>query len=445
MLGKVDNHMANSIWRELLKKKQFRYSILLMMFYAGFVLSMDTYKVAALAPFWSSELAMTADQIGKILASTNLGLIPMLLFAGILSDWWGAKKIAFIAVLFGSIISGHMAFAVSFDQMYYRNILVGLCFGAIVPGALRLISQWFPAQDVDGASAIFYSGLLASGVLGTPIAIFIANHFGWQFAFLFIAAVGIPCAFWILFGATEQPEDKKGITSEELSYIQAGRVEVTKPTFREFVRAVSSNKRVIIIVFAAGIPTAANFLVQWIWTATMMHAGINADLVALVVPILLAIPALYGFIHGTVSRRVFKGNLRLLMAFGGLLAAVGSFAAAFLTSAPWWLWAFLIIVPGSLTNYFISSSAPAYYLSTVGPRFVGTLVGANAFVSGVFSWYLLNESGKWVDTTAIGLARTQLIWIVAGFVYLVPVVLVWFAKKVIVRGQVRPEDEGPAP
>ena len=415
------------------------------MFYAGFVLSMDTYKVAALAPFWSSELGMTADQIGKILASTNLGLIPMLLFAGILSDWWGAKKIAFIAVLFGSIISGLMAFAVSFDQMYYRNILVGLCFGAIVPAALRLISGWFPAQDVDGASSIFYSGLLASGVLGTPVAIFIANHFGWQFAFLFVAAVGIPCAFWILFRATEQPEDKKGITAEELSYIQAGRVEVTKPTIAEFVSAVSSNRSVIIIVFAAGIPTAANLLVQWVWTATMMHAGINADLVALVMPILLIIPALYGFIHGTVSRRVFKGNLRLLMAFGGLLAAVGSFAAAFWTSAPWWLWGFLIIVPGSLTNYFINSSAPAYYLDTVGPRFVGTLVGANTFIQSVFSWYLLNESGKWVDTTAVELAQTQLVWIVAGFVYLVPVVLVWFAKKVIVSGQVRPEDEGPAP
>ncbi len=437
--------MANSIWRELLKKKQVRYSILMMMFYAGFVVSMDAYKVASLAPFWSSDLGMTADQLGKILASTSLGLIPMLLFAGILSDWWGAKKVTFIAVLFGAIISGLMAFAVSFDQMYYRNILVGLCFGAIVPAALRLISQWFPAQDVDGASSIFYSGLLASGVLGTPIAIFIANHFGWQSAFLFIAVVGIPCAFWILFGATEQPEDKKGITSQELSYIQAGRVAVAKPTFREFVSAVSANKSVIIIVFAAGIPTAANFLVQWMWTATMMHAGINADLVALVVPIFLAITALYGFIHGTVSHRIFKGNLRLLMAFGGLLAAVGKFTAAYWTSAPWWLWAFLIIVPGSLTNYFLNSSAPAYYLGTVGPRFVGTLVGANTFIQGVFSWYLLNESGKWIDTTATGLAQTRLIWIVSGFVYLVPVVLVWFAKKVIVREQVRPADEGLAP
>ncbi len=411
------------------------------MFYAGVVLTLDTYKVSALAPFWSSELGMTADQIGKILASTNLGLIPMLLAAGILSDWWGAKKVTFIAVLMGSIVSGLMAFVVTFDEMYYRNILIGLCYGAIVPGALRLISQWFPAQDVNGASAIFYSGLLASGVLGTPIAIFIANHFGWQFAFLFIAAIGIPCAFWILFGATEQPEDKKGITSEELSYIQTGRVEVTKPTFREFVSTVLSNKSVIIIVFAVGIPTAANFLVQWIWTATMMHAGINADLVALVMPILLALPALYGLFHGTVSSRIFKGNLRLLMVFGGLLAALGSFIAALWTSAPWWLWAFLIVVPGALTNYFLNSSAPAYYLGTVGPKFVGTLVGANTFISGVFSWYFLNESGKWVDTTATGLAQTQWIWIVAGCVYLVPVVLVWFAKKVIVTGQVRPEVE----
>ena len=437
--------MANSIWREILKKKQFRYSTLLMMFYAGFVVSMDAYKIGTLAPFWSSELGMTADQIGKILASTNLGLIPMLLFAGILSDWWGAKKVTFTTVLFGSIISGLMAFVVTFDEMYYRNILVGMCLGAIVPGALRLISQWFPAQDVGGASAIVYSGMMASGILGAPIAIFIANHFGWQFAFLFIAVVGIPCAIWILFGAAEHPEDKKGISSEELSYIQAGRVVEAKPTFREFVSAVSSNKSVIIIVFAAGIPTAATFLFQWIWTATMMHAGINADLVALVMPIFLALPALYGFIHGTVSSRIFKGNLRLMMVFGGLLAAIGTFAAAFWTNAPWWLWGFLIIVPGALTNYFLNSSAPAYYLGTVGPRFVGTLVGANTFIQGVFSWYLLNESGKWVDTTATGLAQTQLIWIVAGCVYLVPVVLVWFAKKVIVRGQVRPEDEGVAP
>lgn len=437
--------MADSIWRGMLRKKQVRYSILLMMFYAGFVITMDAYKISSLAPFWSTDLGVTPDQLGRILASTNLGVIPMLLFAGILSDWWGGKKVTFAAILCGSIVSGLMVLVDSADEMYYRNILVGLCLGAIVPGALRLISQWFPAQDVDGASSIFYSGLLASGILGTPIAIFLANRFGWQAAFLVIAAVGIPCAVWILFGATDQPEGKEGITAEELAYIQAGRVEVSKPTFRELAAAVSSNKGVLVIVLAVGIPTAANQLVQWVWTSTMLYAGINADLVALVMPMILVAPAVYGFIHGTVSRSVFKGNLRLLMAFGGLLAAAGAFAAAFWPSAPWWLWAFLIMVPGALTNYFLNSSAPAYYMSTVGPRFVGTLVGAHAFVSAVFAWYLLNESGKWVDSNATGLAQTRLIWIVAGFVYLVPVILVWLANKVIVTEQAGHKDEVTAP
>ena len=421
--------MNTSMWGEIFKKKQFRYSILLMMFYAGFVLAMDSGKVTSLSAFWSEALKMQPEQVSQIMASTNIGMIPMLFLGGVLADWLGGKKVVFWSVLLGSIISGLMALVKSYDEMYFRNVLFGLCYGAVTPGAMRLIAQWFPAKDVTGAAAVYYGGMLASGLLGTPVAIFIANHFGWQFAFLFVAAVGIPCAIWILFGATERPENKKGITEGELKYIQEGRAAAEKVPFKEILKALS-NKNVLIIALCAAIGTAPTFLFAWVYYGTMVYAGVNPDVAGVVLPLALGASAVYGIFHGDVVVKIFKGNLRLLMAFGGLLAAAFTLLAAFWTSAPWWLWAFFILFFGALTNSFLNSVAPSYYVGAVGPKVVGSLVGVNSIIQTTIGWFLTNYSGQWLNTEATGLAVVKPVYIIAACVYLIPVVLVWFAKDV---------------
>lgn len=83
----------------------------------------------------------------------------------------------------------------------------------------------------------------------------------------------------------------------------------------------------------------------------------------------------------------------------------------------------LILVLGVIPNYFINSSAPANYLGTVG-QICRDIGGCKQIYSKCHTWYLLNESGKWVGAAASVLTQTRLIWIVAEFVYLVPVVLV---------------------
>ena len=408
---------------------RYRYIVLGLLFIVGALACNNATKASTLVSFWGAGLSLGTVEIGRINAAYMLGFLPMVLLGGPFADWFGSKKTLLIC-LGGLVISGLLiATAKDYTQMYIYNVIAGVFYGLLTPAAAKLISQWFPAKEVGGATSIFFSGLIASGVLLNPIVLMLSSRVSWQAGYNVIALAGIPVIIAMLFIFKDIPEQSKAVKPEELEYITGARLPAGGKANWKELQKVITKPSVLIILIAVAVGAASTFLVSWVWYGTMGILGINVDTVAAVTPILLGLGAAYGFFHGKVITGVFKGNLRLVMSFGGILGVV-ALALAALVPMNWIVWAFLILAIGLTLNSFLIGTSNAYFSVLLGPKYIGSVMGLLTLVQQFFGWFISQESGKWVNGSAEGLAQLTPIYLVSAGLCLVAAILPWLAKGV---------------
>lgn len=167
------------------------------------------------------------------------------LFAGKFVDWMGTKKGYIISIFVWSLgaclhafcgwattaIEGvdlsaveagsKAALAVATTSVY----LFLLCRGILAlgeagnfPAAIKVVAEYYPKKDRAFATSIFNAGA-SVGALAAPLCIPpLAQHLGWEMAFIIIGALGF---IWIFFWQFmyDKPESSKFVNEAELAYI----------------------------------------------------------------------------------------------------------------------------------------------------------------------------------------------------------------------------------
>jgi ACS family hexuronate transporter-like MFS transporter len=69
------------------------------------------------------------------------------------------------------------------------------------PAALKLTSEWFPPHERSTASGIFNSGSALGAIIVPPLIAIVASRYGWQSAFVILAALGYVwlVIFWFAY------------------------------------------------------------------------------------------------------------------------------------------------------------------------------------------------------------------------------------------------------
>ncbi|MCL6090441.1 MAG: MFS transporter [Candidatus Thermoplasmatota archaeon] len=101
---------------------------------------------------------------------------------GKLGDNYGKKKMLLISIIF--YISGvaMAGFSTSMGFLIFARAFQGLGFGA-VPLSFAIIADVFPRERIAAAQGIMSGAFAMGGVLGLVIGSYIAQYFGWQWAF----------------------------------------------------------------------------------------------------------------------------------------------------------------------------------------------------------------------------------------------------------------------
>jgi ACS family hexuronate transporter-like MFS transporter len=80
------------------------------------------------------------------------------------------------------------------------RIGLGLAEPGSFPAAVKAIGEWFPAQQRALGVGIFNVGSSLGAAVASPLAAYIAIHYGWRTAFVFTGALGIVwVVFWLVF------------------------------------------------------------------------------------------------------------------------------------------------------------------------------------------------------------------------------------------------------
>jgi MFS family permease len=223
---------------------------------------------------------------------------------------------------------------------YIARFLLGVAEAGFFPGALYLLSRWFPSARRTRMTAVFFIGVPVSGVLGSLVSGWIMHALGgvagladWQWLFLIEGVPPILLAVLVAFFLVDEPEQAKWLTPAQKALVRAD-LEAERSSKEEpvaqhggMLSALRDPKVWILGLCACGAYTLANAVSYWT-PRIIAEAGVG-DVLNL--GFFSAIPPLLGIAVMLVVGRHSDRTLerRWHAAVSWLVAAAAMLALAF--------------------------------------------------------------------------------------------------------------------
>ena len=190
------------------EKKFSRYQALVIVLLAltQFTVVLDFMVMSPLGDMLMKSMSLTTSQFGFAVSAYAFSAgISGLLTAGF-ADRFDRKKLLlffYVGFIAGTLFCG---LSTSYPMLIAARIMTGLFGGVIGSISLAIVADLFPLHQRGRAMGFIQMGFGASQVLGIPIGLYIANHWGWQSPFLMI--VGLATIMWLIIMLKLQPITK---------------------------------------------------------------------------------------------------------------------------------------------------------------------------------------------------------------------------------------------
>lgn len=175
-----------------------KYQVLVIMLLAltQFTVVLDFMVMSPLGDMLMKSMSLTTSQFGFAVSAYAFSAgISGLLTAGF-ADRFDRKKLLlffYVGFIAGTLFCG---LASTYFMLIFARIVTGVFGGVIGSISMAIMADLFPLQQRGRAMGYIQMGFGASQVLGIPIGLFIANHWGWQSPFFMI--VGLASLIWLI-------------------------------------------------------------------------------------------------------------------------------------------------------------------------------------------------------------------------------------------------------
>jgi predicted MFS family arabinose efflux permease len=187
------------------EKKFTRYQVLVIILLAltQFTVVLDFMVMSPLGDMLMKSMSLTTSQFGFAVSGYAFSAgISGLLTAGF-ADRFDRKKLLlffYVGFIAGTLFCG---LATTYPMLMAARIITGLFGGVIGSISMAIVADLFPLHQRGRTMGFMQMGFGASQVLGIPISLYIANHWGWQSPFLMI--VGLATIIWLITLLKLQP------------------------------------------------------------------------------------------------------------------------------------------------------------------------------------------------------------------------------------------------
>ncbi|MEW9673063.1 MFS transporter [Ammoniphilus sp. 3BR4] len=203
--------------------RNYRWTVLLMLFFAMVINYIDRAAISVAMPFISERFQLDPTQKGMIFSSFFIGYALFNFIGGYLSDRMGPKKVFSWSMLIWSLFCGLTALAFNFWSLFIIRFFFGIGEGPIGSTANKTVNNWFPVKERARAVGINQAGGPLGGALAGPVVGFMAIYLGWEYAFLVLAVIGI---MWMIAWNqmfVDDPVKHPKVAKKELEKILEGR------------------------------------------------------------------------------------------------------------------------------------------------------------------------------------------------------------------------------
>lgn len=151
----------------------------------------DRQALAVIAPTVQAKLGFDDQRYGWLVSAFSIAYLVGAPIAGRLIDRVNARRGLLVAVLVWSGVAAIHAFVPGYGVLFALRVALGLAESPSFPGAAQTIHRALPPQDRARAFGILFSGSSFGAMLAPPLAIWLTARYGWRFAFVGTALVGL--------------------------------------------------------------------------------------------------------------------------------------------------------------------------------------------------------------------------------------------------------------
>ncbi|MBI4581399.1 MAG: MFS transporter [Planctomycetes bacterium] len=201
--------------------KHLRWYICGLLMLATTINYLDRQTLSVAAPIIREKFNMSRVDYSRIADAFLLAYAIMHPISGRILDWLGTRAGFALAVTWWSIANVLHAFAGSVFSFRAFRFLLGIGESGNFPGAIKTISEWFPARERAFATGVMNVGAGAGAVIAPPLVGWLIIRFGWQAAFVVTGLTGfLWLALWLWL--YHPPGSHPRLTAEERDLILLG-------------------------------------------------------------------------------------------------------------------------------------------------------------------------------------------------------------------------------
>ena len=199
---------------------RYRWRICTLLFFVTTLIYLERQILGVLAPELERVIGWNEIQYGNIVMAFQMAYALGMLLSGRFLDGVGPRIGYALAIAVWTLATTGQSLARSVLAFAIARFVLGLAEAPNFPAAIKTVAEWFPNKERALATGIFNSGANIGAIVAPATAPWVAAHFGWQWAFVFL---GVLSAIWIVpWSVTyRQPERHPRLSATELAYIQS--------------------------------------------------------------------------------------------------------------------------------------------------------------------------------------------------------------------------------
>lgn len=164
--------------------------MIVLAFLATLINYLDRQALSVAAPILRVQFGMSSIDYSRVLFAFMLAYTIMNGVSGLLIDRLGTKIGYGLFVGWWSLCAMLHVFARGVWSLGVFRFLLGMGEAGNWPGAVKVVAEWFPAEERSLASGIFNSGSSVGAILAPPVIAVLLLRFGWRSAFFAVGTLG---------------------------------------------------------------------------------------------------------------------------------------------------------------------------------------------------------------------------------------------------------------
>jgi len=199
-----------------------QWSIAALLFFMILLNYLDRAVLSVVSPLMRREMGLSPADYALALNAFLAAYAIMYLGSGVIMDRTGSRLGLALFVAFWSAACGLHAFSTGLGSLMLFRFLLGLAEPGGWTGAVKTVSERYPASQRGLASGIFTAGAGVGALIAPPAVTFLMLRYGWRTAFWVTAAAGllwIPCWLRATRGASAAPVPPKHNTLRQVALV----------------------------------------------------------------------------------------------------------------------------------------------------------------------------------------------------------------------------------